>query len=163
MKVLLVLRHAKSSWKNPELPDHDRPLSNRGKKDAPRMGKLLVKEGLVPGIIISSPAMRARTTAEKVAKSSNYQGEIVIESSLYGSGHEAYLDVLKHQPDKYQTVLMVGHNPDIELLIQSLTGNEIRMPTCGLASVNLPVDKWVNLANGIKAELAKVWRPKELT
>lgn len=162
MKVLLLLRHAKSSWKNPELPDHDRPLNNRGKKDAPRMGKVLVKEGLVPGIIISSPAIRARTTAEKVAKSSNYEGKIAIESSLYGGGYEAYLDVLRHQPDTYQTVLMVGHNPDIETLLQTLTGNEIRMSTCSIALVNIHVDKWVNLTDGIKAELGKVWRPKEL-
>jgi phosphohistidine phosphatase len=74
MKSVLILRHAKSSWKDPDLPDHDRPLNKRGKHDAPLMGRLLKREDLVPDVIISSTAMRARATAEAVAKGSGYKG-----------------------------------------------------------------------------------------
>jgi phosphohistidine phosphatase len=81
MKSVLILRHAKSSWKHPELADHDRPLNRRGKRDAPLMGRLLKKEDLVPEIIISSTATRARSTAEAVAKSSGYKGEIILNKS----------------------------------------------------------------------------------
>lgn len=162
MKVLLLLRHGKSSWESAGLSDHDRPLNNRGKRDAPRMGNVLLEEGIVPDIIISSSAIRARSTAEKVAKSSRYEGQVIIESSLYRGGPEAYLDVLRHQSDRNQTVLVVGHNPDIEQLLAILTRKEIIMPTCSLAVVNLPVKRWVDLTKSTKVELRKVWRPKEL-
>jgi len=81
MKSVLILRHAKSSWKHPKLADHDRPLNRRGKRDAPLMGRLLNKEDLVPEIIISSTATRARSKAEAVAKSSGYKGEIILNKS----------------------------------------------------------------------------------
>jgi phosphohistidine phosphatase len=83
MKTLLILRHGKSSWKFPDLPDHDRPLNSRGKRDAPLMGRKLAEEGMVPDVIISSSATRAHDTAKKAAKASGYRGEIVVESSLY--------------------------------------------------------------------------------
>ena len=83
MKSILLLRHAKSSRKDPDLTDHDRPLNKRGKRDAPRMGRLLKKEHLVPDIIISSTAIRARSTAEAVAKASGYKGDITFNRSLY--------------------------------------------------------------------------------
>jgi phosphohistidine phosphatase len=162
MKVLLLLRHAKSSWELAGLPDHDRPLNNRGKRDAPRMGKVLLEEGIVPEIIVSSSAKRAHSTAKKVAKSSHYKGEVIVEPSLYKGGHMEYLNVLKRQPDRARTVLMVGHNPDIEQVLETLTRKEIIMPTCSLAAINLPVERWMNLTNSTKAELRKIWRPKEL-
>ena len=103
MKNLLIMRHAKSSWEFTNLPDHDRPLNDRGKRDAPRMGKVLLKERLVPQLIISSSAARARSTAEKVAKVSRYSGEISIDSSLYRAGSSAYLNALRHQTSQYDT------------------------------------------------------------
>ena len=162
MKVLLLLRHAKSSWESAGLADHDRLLNNRGKRDAPRMGKVLLEEGIVPEIIVSSSAKRAHSTAKKVAKSSHYKGEVIIESSLYRGGPIEYLNVLRRQPDQARTVLMVGHNPDVEQLLEMLTRKEIIMPTCSLAAINVPVEHWKNLTISSKAELRKVWRPKEL-
>ena len=82
MKTLLILRHAKSSWKEQDLPDHDRPLNKRGKNDAPRMGKLLKDEDLIPDLIMSSTAVRAKKTAELVAKACKYKGKIVLNHSL---------------------------------------------------------------------------------
>ena len=89
MKSVLVLCHAKSSRKNPDLTDHDRPLNKRGKRDAPLMGRLLKKKGFVPDNIISSTPIRARSTAEAVAKASGYKGEIVLDKSLYAAGRDA--------------------------------------------------------------------------
>jgi phosphohistidine phosphatase len=88
MKSVLVLRHAKSSWKHPDLSDHDGPLNNRGKRDAQWMGRLLKKENLIPDIIVSSTE-RDRATAETVAKASGYKGDITFNRSLYASGPQA--------------------------------------------------------------------------
>ena len=162
-KLLLILRHAKSSWESAELSDHDRPLNSRGKRDAPRIGRKLLKEGLTPQLIISSSAARARSTAEKVAKTSRYSGEISVESSLYRAGSSAYLDTLRHLTSPYDTVLIVGHNPDVEHLVEILTGNVMTIPTCGLAYVKLSIERWLDLKDGKEGELAKMWRPKELT
>jgi phosphohistidine phosphatase len=162
MKTLLILRHAKSSWKFPDLTDHDRPLNSRGKRDAPLIGNKLAKEGLVPDVIITSSAIRAQATAKKVAKASGYQGEIAIESSLYGGGPQTYLKIVRNQLDRHNKILLVGHNPDVEQLLDILTGTEVIMPTCALAHVSLILERWLDLNNNTKGRLLKVWRPKEL-
>lgn len=162
MKTLLILRHAKSSWKFPDLTDHDRPLNSRGKRDAPLIGKKLAKEGLVPDVIIASSAIRAHATAKKVAKASGYRGEIAVESSLYGAGPTTYLNILRNQLDQYDKVLLVGHNPDVEQLLHILTGTEVIMPTCALAHLSLILERWLDLNNNTKGKLIKIWRPKEL-
>ncbi|MGC1929423.1 MAG: histidine phosphatase family protein [Candidatus Nitrosopolaris sp.] len=104
MKSVLILRHAKSSWKHPNLTDHDRPLNKRGKRDAPQTGKLLRKEHVAPETIISSTAVRARATAEAVAKASGYKGRITLNRSLYAAGPEAYLDALHNLSEDYVRV-----------------------------------------------------------
>jgi phosphohistidine phosphatase len=162
MKTLLILRHAKSSWKFPDLTDHDRPLNSRGKRDAPLIGNKLAKEGLVPDVIIASSAIRAHATAKKVAKASGYRGEIVIESSLYGGGPQTYLKIVRNQLDRHNKILLVGHNPDVEQLLDILTGTEVIMPTCALAHVSLILERWLDLNNNTKGRLIKVWRPKEM-
>ena len=121
MKSLLILRHAKSSWKHPELTDHDRPLNKRGKRDAPRMGEILRSAHLMPEAITSSTAARARATAEAVAKASGYKGKIALNRSLYAAGPEAYLKVLHELSDHYKRVLVVGHNPGLEELLEMFT------------------------------------------
>jgi phosphohistidine phosphatase len=150
MKTLLILRHGKSSRKFSDLPDHDRPLNSRGKRDAPLMGRKLAEEGMVPDVIISSSATRAHATAKKAAKASGYRREIVVESSLYRGGHTAYLNILRNQLDQYEKVLLVGHNPDVEQLVDILTGTEIIMPTCALAHVSLILERWPDLNNNTK-------------
>ena len=89
MKTLLILRHAKSSWKDDSLPDHDRPLNKRGKQDAPLVGRLDSRKDLMPDLILSSTAKRARATVELVAEESNYQGEIEYSRDLYAAEAEA--------------------------------------------------------------------------
>jgi phosphohistidine phosphatase len=156
MKWVLLLRHAKSSWKNPDLADHDRPLNKRGKHDAPLMGRLLKRED----IIISSTATRARATAEAVAKA--YKGEIVLNKSLYAAGPEAYLGVIHDLSDEGVRVLIFGHNPGLEELVEMLTGEIHLFPTCSLAHVKLRVGKWSEIDNKIKGQVAEKWRPRDL-
>lgn len=162
MKTLLVLRHAKSSWKDPELADHDRPLNKRGERDAPRMGQLLREQDLVPDLVISSTARRALRTARLVAEESGVITDIVAHPDLYVSGMEAYLEVLAHLDEGYATVMVVGHNPDLEELVDALTGESVRLPTAALTLIRLPVESWPEIADEPLGELVSVWRPKEL-
>lgn len=161
--MLLLLRHAKSSWKNPELADRDRPLNKRGKRDALRMGRLLDEEGLVPDAILSSTAVRAQDTAAAVAKSCGYDRRRITHiESLYASGPEEYLNVLRRLPDDPKVVLVVGHNPGMEEYLEILTGQPEAMPTAALAFVKLPIKRWSALDDNTKGKLKTVWRPKEL-
>jgi phosphohistidine phosphatase len=165
MKTLLLLRHAKSSWKEQDLPDHDRPLNKRGKNDAPRMGKLLKDEDLIPDLIVSSTAVRAKKTAELVAKACKYKGKIVLDHSLYGAEPGAYVKILEGLSDKNMVALVVGHSPSVEETVGLLTGSlDVIMQTCALAQISLPIQDWGELKKQkIKGKLLKVWKPKELS
>jgi phosphohistidine phosphatase len=163
MKSVLVLRHAKSSWKHPDIIDHDRPLNKRGERDAPLMGRLLKKKGLVPDIIISSTAIRARSTAEAVAKTSGYKGKITFNRSLYAARPQAYIVALHDLSDDYVLVLIIGHNPGLEELVEMLTGEIHLMPTCSLAHLKFRVGKWSDIDNKIKGQIAEIWLPRDLT
>jgi phosphohistidine phosphatase len=164
MKTLLLLRHAKSSWKDPDLPDHDRPLNKRGQKDAPRMGRLLKDEGLIPDLIMSSTAVRAKKTAELVAKACKYKGEISLNQSLYGAEPAGYFKTIGRLSDRHKTVLLVGHSPSVEDTIEMITNSsDVIMPTCALAHISPPIQNWGELSEQkIKGKLLKVWKPKEL-
>jgi phosphohistidine phosphatase len=162
MRELLILRHAKSSWKHEGLADHDRPLNKRGKKDAPRMGRLLLEGNLVPDRILSSTAVRATTTSRLVADGCGFEGDIVILRSLYLSHPSGYLEALQAVPDEHRRVMVVGHNPGLEDLLLLLTRNRRTLPTAALASVRLPIGGWNALEAGIRGELAGLWKPKEL-
>ena len=165
MKRLLILRHAKSDWKDPDLPDHDRPLNKRGRHDAPLMGKLLKDEDLKPDLIVSSSATRAKKTAELVAKQCKYKGEIVINQALYEAEPKDYLKILERLSVTYKTVLMVGHSPTIEEIIEMITSSsDVIMPTCALAHIRLPIENWADInKQKIKGKLAKIWKPKEFS
>ena len=162
MKKLLILRHAKSSWKQSNLADHDRPLNKRGKRDAPRMGKLLANEEIIPDLIISSSAKRAKKTTKLVAEESGFEGEIIYERDLYAAWPEAYIETLSLTPDTFDTVMVVGHNPGLEDLLEILTGEMESMPTAALALVSLPIENWRDLSFETNGELSNLWRPKEL-
>ena len=163
MKTLLILRHAKSSWKDSSLADHDRPLNKRGKRDAPRMGQLLRQEDLLPELIISSSAKRARTTAEHVAEESGYEGELSFSRDLYAFDAEAYLETINGIPDEYNCVMLVGHNPGMEELIEILTDEYQRFPTAALAQIELPIESWRQVNDDdAGGRLVNLWRPKEL-
>lgn len=162
MKTVLLLRHAKSSWAHPDLSDFDRPLNDRGKRDAPRMGRLIGQMGLTPELIFCSTARRARKTAAKVARECDYQGEIQIEDSLYLAPPTAYVQLLHTTPDEVSNAMFVGHNPGMEALLEWLTGAFEFMPTAGLASIHLDIDQWTEVIPRC-GKLVELWRPKELT
>ncbi|SRR6266498_745166 len=162
MKTLLLLRHAKSSWKQPELADHDRPLNKRGKQTAPLMGALLQDEDLIPDIILSSSAARTHTTALLVAKACSYMGEIKKTRNLYLAEPQDYIEVLRQVAEKHTHVLVVGHNPGLEALIEALTGEAMAMPTAALACIELSVKRWRDLDMNTECKLVNVWRPKNL-
>jgi phosphohistidine phosphatase len=162
MKTLLILRHAKSSWKEPEMADHDRPLNKRGKQDAPRIGRLIRKEELAPDLILSSSARRAYKTAQAVAEESGYAGEVQLSPELYAAGPEAYLEALCGLGDELSRVMVVGHNPGLEELVETLTGESLTLPTAALAQVALPIQHWQELDDETQGELVRVWSPKEV-
>ena len=162
MKTLLLLRHAKSSWKHDDIPDHDRPLKKRGKRDAPRMGQLLLEQELVPQLIISSTAKRARKTAKKTAKACSYAGEIVLKRGLYQAGPMGHIRILQEVADDYRRVMLVGHNPGLEVLLEVLTGESEWLPTAALAQIELPVETWAEVQEYIGGKLVNLWKPKDL-
>ena len=162
MKTLLVLRHAKSSWKNTRLADFDRPLNKRGKGDAPLMGELIKKEDIVPDLIISSAARRALATAEAVALACDYESEIQTTRQIYHGWTDDTIELINGVPDNYERVMVVGHNPGMESLVEELTGDWIRMPTAALAQISLSIDHWAELRGDPEGVLVNSWTPKEL-
>lgn len=163
MKTLLLLRHAKSSWGDAALPDHDRPLNSRGQRDAPRMGQWLREQGLCPGLIASSPAVRAETTAQCIAEACGYRGELVLVPQLYLGLPSDYVNYLQTVSEEYPRVLIVGHNPGLEQLLELLTGLQERLPTATLAQITWEDSCWADMANLPTGQLVVVQRPKRLS
>jgi len=144
MKTLTLLRHGKSSWSNNGLSDHDRPLSPRGERDAPRMGARINEAGIRPSLIMSSPAVRAWTTAKTIAKEISYPIEFLHrEEELYLAGVDRLLDLLARQDNAFNSVMVVGHNPGLtefaNYLLPEITDN---IPTCGIVALNIETDDW---------------------
>lgn len=160
-RTLLLMRHAKSSWDNPAWSDHDRPLNDRGDRDAPRMAAILKDRGLTPSHIVSSTAMRAKTTADKVAASIGFSGEIVLEPRLYLASPADWHIVFRALPDQHFTVLCIGHNPGLEDLLRKWSGEAIEMPTAAVAIVDVTMSQWVEYdRHGLT--VTDVLRPREI-
>jgi phosphohistidine phosphatase len=163
VKTLLVLRHAKSSWDDPSLDDHERPLNARGERDAPRMGRIARKKRLDVELIVSSDALRARLTAEAVADAAGYHGQILLDPRLYHASAADILAILRSTVEhNVATVMIVGHNPGLEDLVARLTGEAEGLPTAALAQITLPIDRWPDLTTSTRGTLVGLWRPKEL-
>jgi len=146
-KILYLVRHAKSSWDDPSLADKDRPLSPRGLSSAPDMGKRLASQGHKPDLVISSPARRALTTAKKIAKETGYkESRIITDDHLYFSGTRSMVDLLEKLDDKYENVMIVGHNPAMSSLLNILCDSSVEnMPTCAVAVVSFDMGSWSEL------------------
>lgn len=144
MKTLTLLRHAKSSWKDTTLSDRDRPLNKRGERDAPAMGKRIADAGIRPSLIISSPAVRAWTTAKAVARALGYPLEFLLrEDDLYLASLDSLLDVVAAQETAFNNIMLCGHNPGLtdfaNYLSPGLTNN---LPTAGVVSVDFDREDW---------------------
>jgi phosphohistidine phosphatase len=163
LKRLFLLRHAKSSWEDEDLPDHDRPLAPRGRKAAKRMAKHLRDEGIAPSLVLCSSARRTRQTLERVEP----RGAVRVERELYGASASQLLERLRRVPDETQSVMLIGHNPAVQELALELAADgdqladvERKFPTCALATLSLP-GTWSELEAGA-AELVAFVRPKDL-
>ncbi|HVK96782.1 MAG TPA: histidine phosphatase family protein, partial [Flavisolibacter sp.] len=144
MKTLILIRHAKSSWDEIGLSDAERPLNERGKKDAPEMGKRLKKKELKIDLFLSSPAKRARRTARLIAEEFNLKkDEIVLEEKLYGAGISTFSEVVSNIDDKYDTAALFSHNPGITDYVNTLTSVRVdNMPTAAMYAVQADVESW---------------------
>jgi phosphohistidine phosphatase len=162
VRTLLLLRHAKSDRSDASLDDHARPLNERGRRAARRVGKLLREQKLLPERVLCSSATRALETARGVLETSRSEAPLDVHRELYLSSPSEYVKVLQGVPDELQRVLVVGHNPDLEDLLERLTGASEPLPTAALAMLGLPISKWQKLEFGIACELRRVWRVKEL-
>ncbi len=161
MKTLTLVRHAKSSWKDSGLSDRERPLNKRGERDAPIMGKRAATAGLRPSQIISSPAVRAWTTAKIFAKALNYPVEFLQrEDGLYLASLDNLLDAVATQDPDFDSLMLFGHNPGMtdfaNYLVPGVTSN---LPTSGFISVTVDCDDWM-LYDRPKTELVVYDYPK---
>lgn len=152
MKILLLVRHAKSSWEAPGLSDFDRPLNKRGKSDAPQMAKRLKEKIKVIDLLVSSPARRARKTAKYFAEEYGIKKEeIKLVDQLYGASLPVFENVVSGLPDKDDVVAIFSHNPDITVFANSLTNVRIDdMPTCSLFAVQANINSWSNFSTADK-------------
>jgi len=143
MKTLFLVRHAKSSRDDPSLPDRDRPLDERGKQDAPKMGKRLAKRDVKPDLLLSSPALRALTTAQLVAEEISYKRkDIVVDDRLYASSDDELLAVIRALDRKLNRVMLFGHNPEFTDLAHRLSNEIVDMPTCAVAEFTFDTTAW---------------------
>lgn len=154
MKTLYIVRHAKSSWDDPELDDLDRPLNNRGMKDAPRMGKRLKEKEVTPDIMLSSPAERALATCKALADVLKFdEKKIKTDKRLYHANEDQILKVireLKDSPrDSEEVAMIFGHNPGLTEFANLLLNQYIdNIPTCGVVAAKLPVKHWKDVTLG---------------
>jgi len=159
MKTLFLVRHAKSSRDDPTLPDKERPLADRGRRDAPRMGERLATEGVKPDLIVSSPAVRALTTAELFAKKLDYKlKDIVVDKRLYAAAPDDLLEVIHELGDKPKRIMLFGHNPEFAELAHRLSTEITEMPTCAVAEFKF--DTWSDVGTQPPAKV-KLYTPKE--
>ena len=147
MKRLVVIRHAKSSWKDPGARDFDRPLNKRGKADAPEMGRRLAQRSLVPDRLLSSPAKRAIRTAEIIAGAIGFPVERITRvDQLYGAGVADLVGILQGLDDAEETVCLVGHNPGLTDLVNFVGSVFLdNLPTCGLFCVDFEISSWKDM------------------
>lgn len=154
MKKLIIIRHAKSSWDNPDLDDFDRPLNKRGIKDAPRMGKRLKEKRVTPDIMLSSPAKRAFATCQAIATVLQFDhAKIKTDKRLYHANEDKILHVvrsLKDSPRESEEVVMIfGHNPGLTAFANALLNETIdNIPTCGIVAAKLSVERWQDVTFG---------------
>ena len=148
MKTIYFLRHAKSSWKYPDLDDFERPLNKRGRKNAPFMGRILKKLKVAPDLVLSSPANRAATTARMIAAKIRYPLEkIRYSESIYEFSENALIAVIKQIDDGVNTAMIVGHNPATNGLANYIGDQPIgNIPTSGVCCIELDISSWANIS-----------------
>jgi phosphohistidine phosphatase len=161
-KTLFLVRHAKSSWKDVGLADRERPLSGRGKRDAPRMGALLARRFARPELLVTSPAVRAVQTAEAMAAAlGRGPDDFLVDEGIYDAGPEELLEAIRRFDDRVRHAMLVGHNPALTALASRLAERDIgNLPTCGVLIFSLATDTWTR-AGDCPATLLEFLFPKQ--
>lgn len=162
MKTLFLMRHAKSSWKDSSLPDHQRPLNQRGKHDAPRLGKFLKKQGIKLDVLLCSTATRAMSTVKRFLQEYDFDGEVFYLDDLYGTDIERYIAILNRLDGDVETAMIVGHNPELDHFLEIICDELDHMPTASVAEIRLLIDDWTELNEITPGELLNLWRPREI-
>ena len=145
MKILYLLRHAKSSWDDPEMADFDRPLNGRGRRAAPLVAEFMQDKGIRPGLVVCSPAARALQTAELVAGAEGIDAPIKFDRRIYEAHPLDLLKVVCETDESVAELMLVGHNPGLEELTERLTGERERLPTAALVRIELKADGWAQV------------------
>ncbi len=170
MKTIYMLRHAKSSWEDGSLRDHDRPLNGRGRAAAPRIGAHMQGAGYLPDLVLCSTATRTRLTLDAVLSELEVEPAIELQEELYLAGPNEMLDLVRYVPDTVESILLVGHNPGTGMLAAALSGEgppesihlmRAKFPTAGLAIIELSVDRWKDVISGC-GSLKDFVRPRDL-
>ena len=154
MKTLLLMRHAKSDWEAHYSSDHERPLNDRGVASAKAMGEALASKDLAPDLVITSTAVRARTTAELASQAGSWRSSITLEPLLYGASSSQMIEVAASAP-AVARLMLVGHQPTWSSSVFQLTGEHVEMKTATVAVITAPIDHWAELVEGT-AELVVV-------
>jgi phosphohistidine phosphatase len=159
MKTLLVMRHAKSDWDASYGADHDRPLNERGVRSARIMGRVLTEAGLAPDLIVTSTAVRARSTAALASEAGSWKSETRLEPALYGSGTDTAVEVAAAAPD-VSRLMLVGHQPTWSVLVATLTGEQVDMKTATVAVIEFEMEQWSGLV-GAQGNVTDVLQPRD--
>lgn len=161
MKTVYLVRHAKSSWDYPNLRDSERPLNERGLRDAPNMAKIMKGKSVSPDAIISSPAVRALTTATFFKNELNLEGEdILIRDEIYEANPSTIIKLIQRLPESYDTIMVFGHNPTFTSVANYFTDEYIyNVPTCGIVRIEGDLRNWTEF-NKDKAKLTAFFFPK---
>jgi phosphohistidine phosphatase len=158
LKTLLVMRHAKSDWNADYGKDHDRPLNERGVRSARIMGRILAAEGLAPDRVVTSTAVRARATADLASEAGQWRCEVVPDSTLYGTGVGAAVQVASGVSGS-DRLMLVGHQPTWSILVSVLTGERAEMKTATVATIDFDISEWDQLPS-VEGSLRQVYEPR---
>lgn len=159
MKTLLVMRHAKSDWNADYGRDHDRPLNQRGERSARLMGQVVAAEGHTPQRVVSSTAVRARSTAALANEAGDWGAEIVLEDRLYEGGVDTAVDVARSASD-VERLMLVGHQPTWSYLVSTLSGEHVDVKTATVVVISFDIAEWRELAPG-GGDLVAVYQPRD--
>jgi len=155
MKTLILVRHGKSSWDDATLPDKDRPLNDRGKRDAPKMARRLAKRGVKVHLILSSPAKRATNTARLFSDKLDYKRkDIALNDRLYPGNVIDLFKIIHRLGEKMNRVVLVGHHPALSKLAHRLSSDIIHMPTCAVAEFKFNAKTWPHVSRATLASVA---------
>lgn len=150
MKRIILVRHAKSSWKNDDLSDFERPLNDRGKRDVITMGERFKKYRYRPDVMVSSPAKRAKVTAKGLAEAIEFpEDKMLLTDNLYMASERIYYEILHEMPNKIDTAMLVSHNPGTTHFINHVSDAFIdNVPTLGIGVVEFDIGDWRDVASG---------------